>query len=106
MIKKALFFTALLTTYSANCFDPYTAPSDPCEEFHCFANGYVKLECPNCHEFRLFPSEQFLIDRRIRLTEQEQRFMVQAISDYTGDIVPGRLCPFCGLKLPTIEDFK
>lgn len=106
MIKKALLLTALLTNYSAYCFDPYNAPSDPCEEFYCLANGYIRLECPNCHEFRLFPSNEFFINRRISLSPNEERFMTQAITTYTGDIVPGRLCPFCGRHLPTIHDFK
>jgi hypothetical protein len=107
MIKKLLtFMTITVISTTAMCMEPYTAPTDPVLEWKYMAIGWVKLECPNCREFRLFPSAEFIINRRMKLTEKEERDMVLAISDYTGDIVPGRICPFCGVNLPTAKDFE
>jgi hypothetical protein len=106
MIKKILFATALLTNISAYCWDPYESPKTPEGEFYAYGQGYVQLPCPCCNEYRLFPSGQFVVDRRRSLNPEEERQMIQQVTDYTGDLVAGRLCPFCGRNLPTHEDFE
>jgi len=98
--------TIAVISTTAMCMEPFFSPSQPEIEWLYLSQGWLQCKCPCCHEFRLFPSVEFVIERRNKLTEKEERDMVLAISDYTGDIVPGRLCPFCGVNLPTAKDFK
>jgi predicted RNA-binding Zn-ribbon protein involved in translation (DUF1610 family) len=106
MLKRLLTLSTICIATSAYSMVPYHAPREPECQFYAYAEGYTQMECPNCHEYRIFPSEEFVVNRRRSLTEQQEREMVQAISTYDGDIVPGRMCPFCGVNLPTHEDFK
>lgn len=88
------------------CMEPYFSAPQPEMEWLYLSQGWIQYSCPCCNELRLFPSMEFIIALREKLTEQEQLKMVQAITNYTGDIVPGRLCPFCGRNLPKLEDFE
>lgn len=103
MLKKILIITALLTNISAYCWDPYTAPQDH-EEIDFLAIGYTLQKCPCCSEWRLFPSEEFFLNRRMKLTAQEERQMVQAISTYDGEKIIGAMCPFCGRAIPSEDE--
>ena len=100
MIKKLLLTVTLLSSVSAYCWDPYTAPGED-EEVYYFSQGYILIQCPCCLEDRFFPSEEFFLNRRLKLTEKEEREMVNAVTDYTGDFAKGRLCPFCGRHTPS-----
>jgi hypothetical protein len=89
---------ALLITSSAYCWKPYTSPAT--DSYLYELAGYQLLECPNCHEERLFPNLDFVVERYNSLTPQEIVQMVNAVTNYVGDLMPGRLCPFCGLNTP------
>jgi hypothetical protein len=107
MFKRLFLFMAIsVISTSAMCMEPFMSPSTPELEWKYMAIGWVQVQCPNCYEIRLFPSEEFVLNRRLKLTAKEEQAMIQAISTYDGDIVPGRMCPFCGRNLPTAKDFE
>ena len=100
MFKKLLTFSALLLTSSAYCMEPYTAPDIEKNGYLFELNGYVGQPCPLCLEYRLFPSEEFVAKRLMDLTETERIRLGYSVTNYVGDLVPGRFCEFCGLNTP------
>jgi cytochrome c-type biogenesis protein CcmH/NrfF len=106
MFKKLLTISAMFITTTSFCMEPYQAPKTPEKEAYINALGYIELRCPCCGEFRLWPSEIFIINRRMKLTQKDEQAMVQAITDYTGDKVAGRFCQFCGRSLPIDDEFE
>jgi hypothetical protein len=98
-MKKLLIFSALLLTSQAFGMQPYTAPDMNKDEWLFKMDHYIGMPCPNCHEYRLFPSEEFVVERLADLTQSEILSLTQAVTDYTGDYVPGRFCAFCGLNI-------
>ena len=103
MLKKLLTISAaFIITTTAICMQPLDYPIDAQQEHIYEAMGWVRINCPNCHESRVWPSREFVLNRMQMTAEEEQR-MIQAITDYTGEIVPGRLCPFCDRELPEVE---
>lgn len=111
MLKNSLKLLILILAICAsinNLFgmEPYTSSTTPEEEFFASCGWFIQLECPNCGEYRLFPSVDFVVTRRMNLTKKQEQDMALAIENYVGEIVPGRMCPFCGRKIPTSEYFK
>ena len=104
MLKKILLTTALLTNVSAYCWDPYIAPAGD-DEIYYISAGYILTQCPCCLEDRLFPSEEFFLNRRLKLTAQEEQQMIQAISTYDGEKIKGAICPFCGRAITSDDEF-
>ena len=76
-------------------YDPYVQPIPPAD-----ISQYVHTDCPLCGYLRYFPSHQFIIDRIANLTQEEREDMRNAIMDYTGDVMRGVICPFCGGRVP------
>lgn len=62
--------------------------------------GMKELRCPCCLCMRYFPSQDFLNDRlAIAVSGDEEEVLVREITNYVGDIMPGRYCRFCGAKV-------
>jgi hypothetical protein len=99
MIFKVLTFVGILSMgAAAYSMQPYTAP-DLSQGWQIVQDGWVGISCPLCEEYRLFPSEQFVEERLMSLTNTERERLILAVTTYDGELVPGRLCPFCGLRL-------
>lgn len=96
-MKKVLLLLTFLgsLTFCAMAYDPYLQPVAPVD-----ISQYVHTDCPLCGYSRYFPSHQFIIDRIANLTQGEREYMRNAILDYTGDILRGGFCPFCGGRVP------
>ena len=58
------------------------------------------LTCPLCGINKPFNSRKAVEDAMEMLTDQDKIAYAMAITDYTGEIVPGRVCPFCGDMIP------
>lgn len=58
------------------------------------------IPCPLCHIPRKFNSKLIVQEFLENLTDKQKQDYALAITDYTGDIVPGRKCPFCGEIIP------
>ena len=105
MLKKLLLVSSLIfIPGNSLCWEPYEAPIEKNTIWEYLSNGWIEVECPCCSENRLFPSLDFIINRRFKLTKAEENQMVDAVTNYVGDIIPGRLCPFCGVKIPTEKE--
>jgi len=59
----------------------------------------IKHECPCCKCYRYFPSLEFLIDRAANLSKEEEAKLVREVTNYVGEITPGRYCRFCGANV-------
>jgi uncharacterized protein (DUF983 family) len=59
------------------------------------SDDVVFLQCPNCEETRMFPSYLAFMNKLRFLSEEEKRKMSFAITNYVGEKVAGRVCPFC-----------
>ena len=97
-IKTLLTCMAILSSASAMCMEPYTAPDNYGWSFE--IDGYIGIPCPLCEIYRLFPSEEFVEKRLMDLTTTERTQLGLSVTNYVGELVPGRLCAFCGLNIP------
>jgi hypothetical protein len=60
----------------------------------------IMRRCPCCHCMRYFPNEEFLNSRlALAINGEGEEVLVREITNYVGDIMPGRYCRFCGAKV-------